>query len=342
MADNTIASAQIKVEAETSKAEQALKDLRSKMDDLGKSLDMLASKQVTAGQKAAEFDKIGTSLGDVKRSLKDVSDLMTVLARLEAPLRIAQQFFQLGQDIEAISEKLLGLKDVAAEALGALADENKSPVAKMKAQLQGLQKELVDGGYADQIARIYYKSLDALFGSSIESAFDQRFAKKIKDLQDLIARQQEQGLKEQTEANRIATLSGVEKIEAQRTEAIRKAREKLKDMPGVDGTDYINSINARFDYEAQKQREADQKKDQTENDRRLAHIRKVQEDLAKEEAQRKAMEDRIAEHARDAMARALSSIAQQYDSMLGLNRMAMTLEAINANMKVLVSKRSGI
>ncbi len=341
MADNTIASAQIKVEAETSKAEQALKDLRSKMDDLGKSLDMLASKQVTAGQKAAEFDKIGTSLGDVKRSLKDVSDLMTVLARLEAPLRIAQQFFQLGQDIEAISEKLLGLKDVAAEALGALADENKSPVAKMKAQLQGLQKELVDGGYADQIARIYYKSLDALFGSSIESAFDQRFAKKIKDLQDLIARQQEQGLKEQTEANRIATLSGVEKIEAQRTEAIRKAREKLKDMPGVDGTDYINSINARFDYEAQKQREADQKKDQTENDRRLAHIRKVQEDLAKEETQRKAMEDRIAEHAREAMSRALESVARQYDALTNGNRVAMTLDAINANLKALVNKRQG-
>ncbi len=339
MADNTIASAQIKVEAETSKAEQAIKDLRAKMDELGKSVDQLGDKQVAAGQKGAEFEKVTLSLADVKRSLRDVSDLMTVMARLEAPLRIAKQFFELGQEIEAISEKLLGLRDVTGEALGALADENKSPVAKMKAQLQGLQKELVDGGYSDQIARIYYKTFDALFGTSSETAFDQRFLKKIKDLQELVSRQQELGLKEQTEANRIATLEGVEKIEAQRTEAIRKAREKLNTMPGVDGTDYIRSINQRYDYEVKRQTEAEQRKTSTELDE-IAKRRNAYDDLIREQqAKTIASNQKIADEAAKAMEKAFEKVSQGFNSLFDLRQLTQTLDALTANVDKIANQR---
>jgi ABC-type transporter Mla subunit MlaD len=132
VADNVFSSAQIRVEAETSKAEQALKDLRGQMDQLGKSLDDLAAKQKTAGDAGQEFGRVNQSLGEVKKSLKDVSDLMSVLARLQAPITIARDFYQLGNEITAVAEKLLGIPDDVGAAMSALADEDKSPIQLLR------------------------------------------------------------------------------------------------------------------------------------------------------------------------------------------------------------------
>ncbi len=341
MADNTFATAQIKVEAETSKAEQALKDLRAKLDGLGQSLDELKAKQAQAVDVGEQFGKVNVALDGVRDAARDVNSLMRVMTVLEAPLRVAEQYFKLGQSIESVGEKLLGLNDDIGAAMQALADQDKSPVARMKKELEALQKELLDGGVVDMAKRSVFRILDAAMSTDMAAAYDQRMAPKIKELGERIARQEQEDIRHRIEKNRIATLDGVEKLEAEKAEAIRMARVDLEGMPGVDGTEYIQSISNRFDFLIKKEKEADDTKDERDRARRLNHIRQVQEDLAKEEKDRKAMEDRIAEHAREAMSRALESVARQYDALTNGNRVAMTLDAINANLKALVNKRQG-
>lgn len=349
MADNTIASAQIKVEAETSKAEQAIKDLRSKMDELGKSIDDLSVKQKAAGDAGAEFGKVTTSLRDVKASLRDVSDLLSILAKLEAPIRIARDFFQLGREIEAVGEKLLGIPDVVGQAMSALESEGKSPASIVRQQVKDLQKEWLDGGLLEEWKRTGKVIQDAIFGWSTEAEYDARFNKSLellkKSLNRLSQAEQEEAAKLQVRKLEAARQSAEERINL---EYQIEAEANVKKYGKFAGT--VNeALRAKKAAEIDAAREVEAKRLEMEDRRRQRELDEIAERrdaymnlIRKQELATIESNERIAKQTEAAMSRALSSIAQQYDSMLGINKMAMTLEAINANMKVLVSKRSGI
>jgi hypothetical protein len=342
MADNTFASAQIRVEAETSKAEQALKDLRAKMDDLGRSVDDLTAKQKQAGASASEFEKVSTSVQDVKLGLKDVSDLLSVLAKLQAPISIARDFFQLGTEIEAVAEKLLGIPDVVGDAMKALANEDKSPVAITREMIKDLQKEWLDGGLVEQWKRAGKVVQDAIFGWSTEAEYDARFSKSLellkKSMNRLSDAEQQEAAKIAAQKNILATKKGEERIEMERQLEIDAAKKKYKEHAAI----VIESINLRKDAELAANREIEAAREQMDKRREQRELDEISDrknaymDLINKTNEANA---KIAEAAAKEMARALSGVASQFNSMFNLNQLTMTVNQLAANIEKIADQR---
>lgn len=348
MADNTFSTAQIKVEAETTKAEQALKDLRGKMDELGKSLDDLAAKQREAGDASEAFGRVDVAIGDVKRGLKDVSDLMSVLAKLEAPIRLARDFFQLGTEIEGIAEKLLGIPDAVGEAMTALANESKSPIAITRQQIAELQKEWLDGGIIEQWKRAGKVVQDAIFGTDTEAEYDRRFSDRMERLKKSLRDQQEAEQKAAAELAAkkldISLKSTEERLNLEYQMEVEAAKKKYGSFAGP----VIEGIAARKAAEIEAAREVEEKRKQAEEARsqkerdEIAERRRAYDDLIRDqEAKRIASEERIAERTQQLTSQMLASISQQFNQLFDIRQMTMTLEAVNANLKALVNKRQG-
>jgi len=333
MASEEFMSAKVRIDAETSQAAKDIAALRKELDATGASLNQTRDSTADAA-KAADFTKAAESIGAVNQNTSDLASLLKGLTALQAPVAVAQEFFQLGVQIEAAAEKLLGIKDAVAEAFAAIASEGKSPLSRLTSDLAAAQKDLIDGGYLDNAKRIGMKFVDAVTGGDTEAAYDEGKMKRIKDIRIRIARKQHEELDEQIEKNRIATLEGVERLEAEKALAIKKAQKDLLATPGVDGTEYLDSIRSKYDKIIDK---AQQKE--------LADIRersRAYDDLIrKREMKEKEANERIAKHAAETTARAFADIASQYNQMFDIKKMTMTLEALNANMKALTLKRQG-
>lgn len=344
MADNVFSSAQIRIEAETTKAEQALKDLRGQMDQLGKSLDDLAAKQKAAGDAGEEFGRVNQSLGEVKKSLKDVSDLMSVLAKLEAPVRIARDFYQLGTEIEAVAEKLLGIPDDVGAAMTALADEDKSPAQLLRKQIKELEKEWLDGGVIEQWKRAGKVIQDALFGWSTEAEYDQRFSAQRELLKKSLADQESDALRAAAELaakkNELATKSTKERLQGEMQLEIDAAKEKYKQFADL----VIPGIRARKQAEidaleevAKKREELAERARQKELDE-IAQRRDAYMNLIREQ---QAANQKLAEQAAEAMTKALSQVASGFGKMFEsqLGQMAFTIEGLAANVEKIANQR---
>lgn len=347
MADNVFSSAQIRIEAETTKAEQALKDLRGQMDQLGKSLDDLAAKQKAAGDAGEEFGRVNQSLGEVKKSLKDVSDLMTVLARLQAPITIARDFYQLGNEITAVTEKLLGIPDDVGRAMSALADEDKSPVQLLRQQIKELEKEWLDGDLVENFKRTFAKLEDALYGSdgmSAEADYDKGFSERRRRLRESLANQEGDALRAAAELaakkNELATKSTKERLQGEMQLEIDAAKEKYKQFADL----VIPGIRARKQAEidaleevAKKREELAERARQKELDE-IAQRRDAYMNLIREQ---QAANQKLAEQAAEAMTKALSQVASGFGKMFEsqLGQMAFTIEGLAANVEKIANQR---
>jgi hypothetical protein len=313
--------------------------------------------------KIVRFTDAESSLAKVRDHARELAGYMRMLSGLEAPMRIAKEYYDLGVTIEGVAEKILGIRDAVAEATAALESEGKSRAAILASQVKDAQKQLLDGGFIDQWKRMGKAIDDALFGTDEVAEYDLRSQKKISklvvSLNEAMASERQAAAQREAQKNEIAMLEGVEKIEAKRAAAIRAAREKYKDAAGV----VVDSINKGADEEIRKFNETEEKKaaiererERKNQERELADIEersraynelilkqqlKERERIEKQERAEMESRERIARHAAETTARAMANIANQYNEMFDIKKMTMTLEALNANMKALTLKRQG-
>jgi hypothetical protein len=342
MADNVFSSAQIRVEAETSKAEQALKDLRAKMDELGAAAQTLAEKQKQATDSAADMGRVTTALNEVKASLRDVNSLLTVLAKLEAPVRIARDFYQLGTEIEAVAEKLLGIPDVVGEAAKALANEGQSPANILRQQIKDLEKEWLSSNFWELYKNSWRKTFDGIFGTEFEAKRDAAKAKERDTLKRSLKNQEDDALKAEADLaaqkNLLATKKGEERIEIERQMEIDAAKKKYKQHAAA----VIESINLRKDAELAANREIEAAREQMDKRREQRELDEIADrknaymDLINKTNEANA---KIAEAAAKEMARALSGVASQFNSMFNLNQLTMTVNQLAANIEKIADQR---
>lgn len=348
MADNVFSTAQIRVEAETSKAEQALKDLRGKMDELGSSLQALEDKQKAAADAGAEFSRVATAMEEVKDAAKEVNALMRVLSIIDAPTRVAREFFQLGKEIEAVGEKILGLNDDVGDALAALADEDSSPVQKAKAKIRSFTKQWLDGGLIEEWKQLGRQLDDAIFGTSRVDEFNRRQNEKLKQLKDQLKAATDQELENaaqlQARKNQIAERGKEEQLNLELGLEIEHLNTKYGASAGPfidkakrEAAAKISAVRAAAEEEEQR------KQKQLERDLADIEERKnaYMDLIRKQEAAEIQSKQRIADATEQMTTRVLTSISQQFEKLFDIRQMTMTLEAVNANLKALVNKRQG-
>lgn len=304
-------TAKVEVVADASELKAGLEQAKAQVEGVASEMEKMGDKADAATKQA--------SAGIQDMAIKMAATITVIIAAVDAFVKLydkADDFFSGGGDFK--------LNDPAGSP--------KERVAELRREIEKLKETVSDRGLFSRVgdAAELYLGIKSGRTKALED-----IAKEEKRISEQAAIDRRESAKKEAALLQEQTLEGLDKIEAARARKIAEAKGKYKEEAGP----VIDAINAKFDYESQKQREADQKKDQTENDRRLAHIRKVQEDLAKEEKDRKAMEDRIAEHAREAMERALSRVSQQFNSLLDLRQMTQTLEALSANVEKIANQR---
>lgn len=307
-------TAKVEVVADTSELKAGLQQAKADVERLAGEMGRMGDAADESTKKAA------AGFQDV--ALKLAGTIAVVVAAVDAFVKLydtADDFFRGGKDFD-----FSGAEGGPKERIAAITKEIKE-----------LQKTVADRSLlsrADDTLDFYVIGYQSARDKALKD-----LAEAEKEIRDIQTAERRQSAQEEIERLSIQAADGAEQIEMRRARAVRKARERFQN----EADPVVKQINENAAKELADWEAKEKKKDQTENDRRLAHIRKVQEDLAKEETQRKAMEDRIAEHAREAMSRALESVARQYDALTNGNRVAMTLDAINANLKALVNKRQG-
>ncbi len=193
-------------------------------------------------------------------------------------------------------------------------------------------------------ATVNDKGIGSRFGDAaeywlgIESGRTKALEKIAEDEKKITIRQRGERLEnlaEDIEKERIASLAGVEKLEAQRSAAIHAARAKY----GNDADALIAGINKKYDAEEKRFEELEAKKKKAEDDRERErqdrYLREWNDIIQTINLHQLEAGQKTAESIQKIMGDAAKNIASQFS----FERLQMTLDAIEANSAKIARQR---
>jgi hypothetical protein len=296
---NEIGSATVRITADTSQVGPAVDEAKAKVQSLG---DGLSDKAIAAGAIAAT----------------------------------AAAAFQLGRDLEAAAEKMLGFKDTAEDVFKAIDAASQTPIENAKARVSQLRHELLDESIVEEAKRVWMRVWGFVNNIDLEGAVDQSRLKAIENAEARLANArataQKEELQKRIAQEETATLEGAERIERKRQEAIRKAQLEFRDL---DPAPLIDKINARYDAELRRLEELEARRKQAEDDR-IAREKAQSEE--RERREREALDrlarqqQEIADKTAAAIASAFSKARTDFASALSMKDLVIGVQALNANL----------
>ena len=342
---NEFMKATIRVEADTEQARAEIKatadQVRTDMADAGDAAEASAQKAEKAASTAADgfanaatkatlwlaaiaaIDKGLGMLAEGVKAYQTASDVAAGRGDPFSPARIGaarERLADLEKDIKKVreeAEKAAGRSDnVIPDPLRLLTGRESEYAEKLK-KLAELEQE------AGQARTAMYNAEKLEQEQADKEAADKRAA----------------SLADHIERERIATLEGVQRIEAEKRAAMKKAREQYGD--GEDTGALLRQIQVRYDREVSAFQEAEAKKAKAESDR-IAERERREKEARERDAQRAAeLADRIAEANARAMERALGAVAGDFGRQLSaqLNQMVFTIDGLAANVQNIATRR---
>jgi hypothetical protein len=285
----------------------------------------------------ADTSQVGPAIDETKAKVESlqsgISDKAIAAGAMAATAAAA---FQLGRDIEAAAEKILGLKDSAEDVFNAIDDASKTPIERAKDRLAGLRHQLLDESVVEEAKRVWMRVWGFVNNVDLEGAIDQHRLKAIENTEARLANARATAQKEELQ-KRIAqeetvTLEGAERIERKRQEAIRKAQLEFKEL---DPAPLIDKINARYDAELRRLEELEARRKQVEDERaaREKAQSEERERREREALQRLAQQQQeIADKTAAAIASAFSKARQDFASALSMKDLVVGIQALNSNL----------
>lgn len=345
--ENEIMRATIKVEADTKEArdqiQNAMDDVRTSAADAGDAAETAAKKAEDAASTAGEgfasaatkaavwlaaiqaVDKGLELLAEGVKAYQSASDVAAGRGNPFDPARIGDARARLAdieKDIKKTREeaqKAAGRSDnVIPDPLRWLTGHTESEYEQKLKRLEELEAEAGK-------TRTAMHNAEQLAATQAQKEAD---AKRSMSLSDRIERE------------RIATLEGTQRIEAEKQAAMKKAREQYGD--GEDTGELLRMIQVRYDREASAFAESEAKKTKAEADRIAERERREKEARERDAKQAELIAQRIADANAKAWERAMTQISGQFNSLFDaqMNQLTFTIEGLASNVATIANRRT--
>lgn len=349
---NQIAEGVVKITADTKPAMDSLDQLKAEMTAKFAAMRAQAdalSAQTAALTKETVANQVGTiqaGIDSIKDSTHEMAGIMRMIGHVAIPVEIATRAFELGAAIRETIDDIRGLSDAIGEIDFKLASGMEGALARAEKHLDEMREKATGTkGLRNALKNLYEFDLavgDTITGGDKLNAFVQREQQRITDAEKVVDAAKRtiraDSLREEIERTHAATLEGVEKLEHDRSEAIKKARARY----GNDAAALIDEIDKKYDREIARFNELEAKKKEAE-DKRIER-----EQAAEDEKQRRlnemierqfAANEKAAQKLADSLTRITTDASKQMAQMFDMSKISMTLAAIEANTSKLARQR---